>query len=111
MEGIQAQTGPIGPQIPPCNQQCPYHCHGYAEEAERLAKIQGDIAARNRSLTLSMYLFTLVIGSQIAYSILHDGKTLTIPYIEYVYAMMSGAWFGTAGDKIVQLFLDRKATK
>lgn len=25
-----------------------------------------------------------------------------------IYAMMSGAWFGTAGEKVAQIFLNKK---
>lgn len=102
---LQAQSGPwIAPQ---CNLQCPLHCSGHGEEAERLIKLQGDLAARNRSLSLSVCLIVIVLGAQILFA--YNGKTLNIPNIEYLYALMSAPWFGIAGDKITQLIIQKKA--
>lgn len=110
MDGIQAQTGQFDPQIPQCIGACHFHCFGHEEE-ERIIRLRGDIAQRNRSLTLSMCLFVLVIGSQVGYAVFHEGKTLMIPYIEYVYAIISGAWFGTASEKLAQIIVGKKASE
>lgn len=93
-----------GAQAPECTEACSSCCG--ADQAARLAQIQGDIAMRNRALTLSSILVAMLFAAEIGFSFM--GKTLNLPNIEIVWMVVCGSWFGSAGGKIAEIFLARR---
>lgn len=77
-----------------CNGGCPACC-GDIEELNARA----EAALRNRALSLSNWIVTLMIGSHIWFSYL--GKSLDVPDI--VWAIVMAPWGGVAVGKIAAL--------
>lgn len=69
-------------------------------------RLQGDIAMRNRSLTLSTMLVVILLGAEIGFSFI--GKPLVLQNMEILWAIVCGSWFGSAGSKLAEIVLKKK---
>jgi hypothetical protein len=69
------------------------------EAAVALAEVQNEASLRNRALTFSIVITTLIVAAQIWFS--YIGKTLPIPDI--VWVVVLSPWFGVGGAKLTKM--------